>query len=365
MIDDRHLFWTTLRVLVLSLGTILPAVAQLHQYSGESAVGDRTSQNEVLVYYASETAAEGPTAENARIIAGWLRQIDNSDAQLESSAILRDIDVFPKVIHEEISALRNDGNHRNFLLFSNDLTRQGHFWLGKRGKEAVFAAFHCQAVESADPLVSSSPLSTPNCLNAALQQAGTQFPVDKYTFTIILNGHGYEERSLVPRLCVWHSEITPDLLARIFHRVDLHSARNFRARYGMSKEVLIATLGAAVPNMHIRLVELHSCHSSLPLGVRLPKNVGVLWTYDGNVDYKTIDYAQVLARDPMRGASQSFNSYFLRRQRGEMMNDWYTTHRTILTAGIWFLPIFLYIVGYLLILVRRSSTSKRPMTSEH
>ncbi|WP_263374183.1 hypothetical protein [Granulicella aggregans] len=363
MIGSRHL-WIALCLLDWSLSSVLPAAAQLHRYSGDVPVVDKTSGDEVLVYYASETAAQGPTVENAHIIAGWLRQIDTPDAHLESSAILKDIDVFPGVIQEEIAALRKDPNHGNFLLFSNDLTRQGHLWLGRRGKPAVLADFHCQAVENPDPLIAYSPLSTSNCLTAALREAATQFRVDQHTFTVVLNGHGYQERSLVPRLCVWHNEITPDVLARIFHRVDLASARNFRARYGMSKQELVDTLGTSVPDMHIRLVELHSCHSSLPQGAHLPKNVDVLWAYDGNVNYKTIDYERVLANAPQAGPSEAFDSYFLRIQRRDTLIDWYKGHRAFLATGIWFVPLLVYISGYLFFLMRRSFASRHPLPQQ-
>jgi hypothetical protein len=285
---------------------------------------------EVLIYYATETAPDGPAAQNAHQIAGWLAGISDSEAQKESKSVLNDLTVFPSVAHSEIAAIEDSRTTRNVLIFSNEMTRAGSYLLGREGERPARAHFYCRDSDSRDPIAAGSPLSSPECLAAALKEAASRFTAASYSFTLLLNGHGSRDRVLMPRICVHSEEISQEWLANIFEGRGGESARKYRSRYGISKAELLNVLGTAVPNMHLRLVLLHSCHSSLPSGTVLPKNIGVIWTYADSVEYNSIDFPLVL------------NSYLVRNQRQAALALAYLEVRGLATKLIWFLPLTLY-----------------------
>jgi len=72
------------------------------------------------------------------------------------------------------------------------------------------------------------PLSSAECLAAALRVAAASFSVADHSFTVLLKGHGFSERILVPRKCVRDTEISQEWLARVFDGRAGDSARRYR-----------------------------------------------------------------------------------------------------------------------------------------
>jgi hypothetical protein len=259
-------------------------------------------RDEVLIYYANESAPEGKEAANYDTIIGWLRSSQNAKHAHVADSLQRDrhifasaVDIDTNVLMTEVPRLK-DGPQA--VIVTNRLVRQGKCLIWRHGWEK-FREFEFPSPRDPNYILAANPLSRPETMKSVLSYVANQFAPAKHDFILITQSHGSGKKAITPRLIVRAEETNREELLKIAaEQVEGDQLPNWAGKLGISKSDYFSILDEAGERLKMRysLVYLEACNAYTEEIVpdRLPRNVDRLLVIREKANYINILYADIL-----------------------------------------------------------------------
>ncbi len=264
-----------------------------------STASAEDAPDQVLVYYANETAPDGQEAANYDTIIGWLRSGENDKHAQIAGQLERDRHIFPAAVDVETNVLLSEmpglENGPQAVIFTNRLVRQGKCLMWRHGwtehRETDFPA-----PQDENYILAANPLSRPETMRDVLVFVADQFSPDKHEFIFVTKSHGSGEKA-IPAWLVVRAEVTSreELLRLASDATGVDELPEWAGSLGISKEEFFMILDES--EMQFSLVYWEACEalSGEFRPTHVPDNVNHLLLIAANAHYINVLYGDILA----------------------------------------------------------------------
>jgi hypothetical protein len=169
---------------------------------GESAVGDGTGRNQIVLYYANETTVQAARSDNYAALLSILRMSANPLAPEIMNALVEDAKEYPAAVQHDIDQLLTVARRRAFdlAIFSNTLALDRQYLFYRAAAGVVEIGQLPELPGAPSPALATAPLSRPEYFDAALREVGARYPPDSLDVILITNSHGAGDLALTPRV---------------------------------------------------------------------------------------------------------------------------------------------------------------------
>lgn len=259
---------------------------------------------EVLIYYANETALEGPEARSWDTIIGWLEPSPHPEAKKIVEQLRHDREGFAPAVDADVGILRERLPRLRPVvggaIFTNRLARRGKCLVLPEGA-SEFQEPALSLPNQENYILAANPMADAANLARCLGEVARRFDPAAHEFILVTKSHGSPKMALTPRLAVRAEETTKEeLLSILAGQVPADRRPRWAGRVGITKDQLFATLGEAhaAGGMHFSLVFVEACSGVLgeDVTVRAPDNVDRLYlTGREKTSYRNLDYAAILS----------------------------------------------------------------------
>ena len=169
-----------------------------------AGVGTATAEvrRPLLVYYGDETSAQAAQSENYAALFEVLRNSDSPRAAKVAKSIATDAEKFPLLVQRDIDALKVQARRLgiDLAIFTNALALEAEYQLF-RAQAGVTETHRLPDIPpTSSTILSTSPLSRPEYLSAALLSVAALSPANSLDIVLITNGHGSRDMALIPRV---------------------------------------------------------------------------------------------------------------------------------------------------------------------
>lgn len=264
--------------------------------------GAQNGPEEVLIYYANETAPNENEQKNYETIINWLRETGEDEFIELSRQYERDMHLFPAVVDLEVDIIqhrlpRRDGR-LNGVIITNRMAREGRFLIYRAG----YTQFRnmCLAIPCFDNYIhASNPLCQSAILRRVLEKVATIFSADDHEFIFVVKSHGSKERFLTPLISVRHQNTNRDeVLALASHQVDEANLPDWVHRSGITKSEffsIVSNVGDKY-DMTFSSIVIEACQGGISpsLEKSIPMNIQQLSFIDGNANHLNLIWDNLL-----------------------------------------------------------------------
>ena len=239
-------------------------------------------RDEVVVYYANETAPDEAEARNYATMQAWLRTSPDPKIRLIADHLDDDQRLFQAATDLTVGTLARGLDRAVF--FTNRMVRRGKCLIARPGQPPTEVPF---AVPP-DPnyILTSNPLAKADTVAAALAFAGREFPPDRHEFVLVVKSHGSPKRVVTPRWVVRAEETSCEEVLSIAAGTRPGPLPEWAGRLGIGKPEFLAALAAS--GLSFALVDVEACGTDTPEFARenLPPNVDRLMHVGRGKPYK-------------------------------------------------------------------------------
>lgn len=164
------------------------------------------SRQQVLMYYANETSADGAGADNVRTLTEWLRSSDNAEVRAMATSIESDADRFADVVERETSTIRaaraklRPAQRPAVVLITNAMARAGHMQVAAAGKD--FRRVPLQLPEFDDAILQAWPLASASSMSAVIDAVAELLPPTQHEYVLVTKSHGNRHFALTTRVAL-------------------------------------------------------------------------------------------------------------------------------------------------------------------
>jgi len=311
-------------------------------------IATASDRQEVLIYYANETAPDEAEAKNHATFVSWLQSSDLTKAHAVADGLIQDAELFPQAVDTEIAAIRSQvvrsDSSMPVMIFTNRLARAGQCLVFDPRRDSDFRAVSITRSDSDNLIVASNPLSQCTMLWQAFVTASSKFDPQLYFFVLVTKSHGGPNLSLTVKLARRAQDVSRE---QVLQHLQAGTSDVPPAIIGTSKDEYLAVLKRAGKELGIRfpVVFVESCLGTFSetQARRLPKNVDMLFASGQRfLEYRTLDYEALLqAAGGSKSFSNSVREFLEPRYLSISHGD---RNSTEILHWLWFAPLICWIV---------------------